>query len=306
MAKVVWDRRHDIQSAFDPIEANKRDSRKDFRPPSTIESDFTRLLLHDVPHVNWTYELIHNWYYCINQTDASLAALTAEEIAEMYENGTRYFRIHDDEAEENTYYAIDEDGGYEETNEYEPIYIRAQQTSIDWKSKIGNSDMSTNFKTDYTTKVEKGDYVVREDGMLYMLNWNITMHANNQATQSVECNAIVDFTRDFPDQTDEYGYLVKKGGRRIVVSQIPISESEYAGRPDYSGSSGQAGISPDHLISVYLQWNSMTRKIKLDDWFVLGDFTYRVINISLAEVQIDKDYGVLTLNAKRVAGGTVN
>ena len=46
--------------------------------------------------------------------------------------------------------------------------------------------------------------------------------------------------------------------------------------------------------------------IRLDDELVIGDFTYRVINISLAEVQIDKDYGVLVLNAKRVAGGSVN
>jgi hypothetical protein len=30
------------------------------------------------------------------------------------------------------------------------------------------------------------------------------------------------------------------------------------------------------------------------------------MNISLAEVQIDKDYGILTLNAKRVAGGAVD
>ncbi|MBQ6949091.1 MAG: transporter substrate-binding domain-containing protein, partial [Firmicutes bacterium] len=33
---------------------------------------------------------------------------------------------------------------------------------IDWKSKIGNSDMSTNFKTSYETLIQKGDYVIRE------------------------------------------------------------------------------------------------------------------------------------------------
>ena len=46
--------------------------------------------------------------------------------------------------------------------------------------------------------------------------------------------------------------------------------------------------------------------IRLDDEFVLGDFTYRIMNISLAEVQVDKDYGILVLNAKRVAGGAVD
>ena len=96
MAKVVWDRREDIKTAIDTIPTKVQGSLKDFRPPPTIESDFRRLLSHDVPHVNFTFELVRDWYQ-INGED------------------------------------------------YEPIYIRAQQTPIDWKSKIGNSDMSTNF-----------------------------------------------------------------------------------------------------------------------------------------------------------------
>ena len=63
---------------------------------------------------------------------------------------------------------------------------------------------------------------------------------------------------------------------------------------------------PDNLITVSCQWNKTTRQIRLDDEFIIGDFTYRIMNISLAEVQIDKDFGVLVLNAKRVAGGSVN
>ena len=314
MARVVWDRLNDIASAKESeiIRYTPRDSGENFKPPAQIESDFTRLLQHEVRHVNWTFELIHNWYYVNTQTEESLEDLTADEIKKMYDRGTRIIRVHhkdeeDEDAEEyNTYYAIDEDGFYEETQDYEPEYIRGQQTSIDWKSKIGNSDMSTNFKTDYTHEIQKGDYVIREDGMLYMLNWNITFHANNQATQSVECNGIVDIEREFPDITDSKGYLLEEGGWKSICPGLPISHSEYAGRPDYSGASLQAGMHPDHLISVYCQWNDATRKIRLDDRFVLGDFTYKVINISLAEVMVDKDHGILTINAKRVAGGSVN
>ena len=312
MAKVVWDRMQDIASARDVIPYTPRSSRENFRPPSTIESDFSRLLDHEVRHVNWTFELIHDWYYVSTQTEESLAALTSLERKRLYDGGTRIIRIHKtetvgrEEQEYNEYYALSQDGSYEITDAYEPEYIRGQQTSIDWKSKIGNSDMSTNFKTDYTHKIEKGDYVIREDGMLYMLNWNITLHANNQATQSTECNAIVDITREFPDEVDDKGILIAEGGRRPIAAGLPISHQEYAGRPDYSGASGQAGMHPDHLITVSCQWNTTTRKIRLDDQFVLGDFTYKVMNISLAEVQVDRDYGILTLNAKRVAGGSVN
>lgn len=262
MARIVWDRVDDIQKAVDPIGFRVRESTENFKPPAQIETDFIHLLNHDVPHTNFTYEIIHDWYQ------------------------------------------RDEEG-------YKPIYVRAQQTPIDWKSKIGNSDMSSNFKTSYLVPVQKGDIAIREDGALYMLNWQITLHPNNQATQCVECNAVVDFTREVAPTIDpmtgiQIGDEDDDSGRKIIVPQIPISHSEYAGRPDYSGSSGQAGMHPDHLISVYLQWNPTTKKIRLDDEFVMSDFTYRVINISLAEVQIDRDYGVLTLHAKRVAGGDLH
>lgn len=214
------------------------------------------MLDHDVPHVNFTFELVRNWY------------------------------------------AINEEG-------YEPIYLRGQQTPIDWKSKIGNSDMSTNFKVTHDIPIHKGDMVIREDGTIYLLTWNVTSHANNQATQTVECNATTEFTRHFDDITDEEGYLVEEGGYKVIVPPIPISHAEYAGRPDFSSASGQPGMHADHLITVSLQYNDTTKKINLDDRFMIGEFTYRVINVSIAEVNIDKEYGVLILNAKRVAGGVV-
>ena len=85
------------------------------------------------------------------------------------------------------------------------IYIRASQVSIDWKSKIGNSDMSTNFKVAKKDVIRKGDMVVREDGVIYLLNWNVQNHANNWATQSTECNANIEITRCVPDKTDNRG-----------------------------------------------------------------------------------------------------
>lgn len=309
MARVVWDRVDDIRNAKELIPFTQTETREDFRPPHHIQTDFQRLLMHDVPNVNWTFELVHDWYKVVNVTVEKLHELTTHKIIRMYELGTRVFRMADDDGNDSynvTYYDVHEDGSYELTTTYQPEYIRGQQTSIDWKSKIGNSDMSTNFKTDYTHEICKGDYVIREDGSLYMLNWNITLHANNQATQSTECNAIVDITREFPPEVNEKGYLISEGGRRPVAAGLPINHTEYAGRPDYSGASLQAGMHPDHLITVSCQWNKTTRQIRLDDEFVIGDFTYKVINISLAEVQIDKDYGVLVLNAKRVAGGSVN
>lgn len=256
MSSIIWGRRKEIQGAYHPIPAMKKQSTKDFRPPPTIESDFRRLLTHDVPNVNYTFELIHDWYAA-------------------------------------------------NTSGYMPIYIRAQQTPIDWKSKIGNSDMSTNFKVTHDIPIYKGDIAVREDGAMFLLNWNIQNHPNNQASQSIECNAQQKFTRNKTEVTNDDGYLISEGGVSVVAPIIPCVHEEYAGRPDYAASQGVMGINADHLITVSLQWNEKTKDIRLNDEFIIGSFTYRVINISIAEVHIGKEHGILKLNARRVAGGGI-
>lgn len=75
---------------------------------------------------------------------------------------------------------------------YTPVVIRATFYPIDWKSKIGNSDMSNNFKTGYGEgfpDVEKGDMLVDEKGNVLILNWMVSRHVNNQASQAMQCNA---------------------------------------------------------------------------------------------------------------------
>jgi len=196
MGKVKWEVREDIHEAYDTIPALSMKSRKDFRPPPTIESDFQRLLMHDVPHVNFTFELIHNWYD-------------------------------------------------REKEDYEPVFIRAQQTPIDWKSKIGNSDMSNNFKVDHSLPIHKGDMALREDGKVFILNWNIQLHPNNQATQSLECNTMIQVSRYRHEQTDDRGKLVETAGGVIVAHELPCSFSEYSGRLDYGAAQGTPGINAD-------------------------------------------------------------
>lgn len=253
----------DSQSLIPPV---LKGSGRDFRPPPTIESDFKRLLEHDVPHANYTFELIHDWY-----------AAQAED--------------------------------------YEKIFIRAQQTPIDWKSKIGNSDMSENFKTSYDQKIRKGDYVVREDGIIYLLTWNVVEHPNNQASQTTECNDYLTFTREYHAAVDDYGYEIvddpmrdhlDERGRLIVVKDIPASHSEYSGRPEYSIAESQPGIVPNHLVNMYIQYNSTTAQIRIDDQTKIGDYIYAVHNVYDGETDMNKEYGTLYLQLRRLPGGDVH
>lgn len=165
--------------------------------------------------------------------------------------------------------------------------------------------MSTNFKVTHDVPIHKGDMVVREDGMIYLLNWNIQNHPNNQATQSIECNSYIEITREMPEETDEDGILIREAGREVVVPSIPCIHSLYAGRPDYASAQGQPGINADHLLTVQLQWNDKTKNIRVNDEFVIGAFTYRVVDMSIAQVDITQTHGVVDLNARRVAGGGI-
>ena len=121
MAKVVWDRETDIRNARSIIPFKESPSRENFKPPTRIHSDFERLLQHDVPNVNWTFELIHNWYYVNTQTDESIEKLTQRELQRMYDGGCRIIRVHkewDGDETENVYYALEKDGTYAETTDY--------------------------------------------------------------------------------------------------------------------------------------------------------------------------------------------
>lgn len=274
MAKVSvkpsWTRNREtqyIEGAYTTIPPIVKKSGKDFRPPATIEDDFRRLLEHDVPHVNFTFELIRDWY------------------------------------------ATMEDG-------YEPVYLRAQQTPIDWKSKIGNSDVSTNFKCTHDIPIHKGDIVIREDGRVYLLNWAIQYHPNNQATQSAECNLYLKMRRKAEPETDEYGYVISDGGEEIdedgyrtILEGLPAIMSEYQGRPDFSSNQGQPGITGNHLIELQVQWNAKSKLVRLGDVFEAGSFTYIVENINIEQTDLheekhtDEVYGIVKFQARRLAGG---
>lgn len=97
------------------------------------------------------------------------------------------------------WYARQEEG-------YEPVYIRGLYFPINWKSKIGNSDASSNFKTDFAYTIYKGDILIRQPVVtcdtegeteateeetqlpIYIANWKVHNNLNNQATQVVDYN----------------------------------------------------------------------------------------------------------------------
>lgn len=185
---------------------------------------------------------------------------------------------------------------------YTPEFIRAMLFAINWKSKVGNTDANSNFRTHLKTDIRKGDIVVREDGVIFMLNWQIQRHINNQSTQAIDCNAMIEFFRQVDETLDERGYLIEEAHRKVIVPSLPCVYTEYAGRPDYATGYNTPGITPDHLLTVQVQFNDHTRNLRIGDKFELMRSTYHIVHLIDREVDMDGTYGIINLMARRSAG----
>lgn len=194
---------------------------------------------------------------------------------------------------------------YDQFTDEEPVIIRAEHFPINWKSKVGNSDANKNFYTDYDTKIQKGDICIREDGLIVMLNWSIQQYINAQTTQAIECNHRITVKRAYDAVADKRGYKLFDAHDEIIVDNLPCVMSEYAGRPDFAAAQNTPGISADMLMVCHFQFNEHTKDVRIGDTFEYCNSTYRVINLNYTEVDIDQTFGVITVNARRVAGEDV-
>lgn len=150
--------------------------------------------------------------------------------------------------------------------------------------------------------------------MVYMLNWNVTNHPNNQASQNIECNDYLTFTREHLIPVDEYGFEIDdpfaseldEHGREIVVKDMVVSHSEYNGRPDYSISESQPGVTANNLINMYMQYNSVTKNLRINDQTIIDGFVYTVHNVYMGETDIEKQHGCIYVQLRKLPGGDEN
>lgn len=125
-----------------------------------------------------------------------------------------------------------------------------------------------------------------------MLNWMVTRHVNNQASQALQCNARLTFERYIGEKTDEFGYLTEDAHWEKICEDLPCGFTPYQGRPDYETKTNSAGVVADSLYAGQVQLNDKTRKLKINDEFTYGDLRYRIINIDWSETNIDQTRGL--------------
>lgn len=184
-------------------------------------------------------------------------------------------------------------------------FIRGEMYPINWKSKMGNSDQSMNFKTSYEHRLRKGDILLREDGEIFIINWRIQEYINAQNSQINISNLPLEVYRNVPEELDANGYVKTPAGVVTVAPEIPSIWKVYIGRPEYQVIANVPGILATDIIEIYVQYNDRTKNIRIDDLFRVEQYEYRVVEVQYSELDYHRQFGLIYLQGRRNPGGEI-
>ncbi len=185
----------------------------------------------------------------------------------------------------------------------EPEYIRAEMYPVGWKSRIGNADSTSNFRTWIGSGLVKGDILLREDGKYLMCVWTDEHEINNIKTQAQFCNMFLTIEREQGWEIDDNGALVTPDQSVKVVENLPVVGYNEKNKYEFIINNYKPGIVPNDVKTIFCQANERTRAIKLNDKFHWRTKYYYVINIEDTELDIETDMGLITIHCDQVPGG---
>ena len=270
------------------IPYNAQPSRKHFRIPKSLPDDFKNFLNHDIPGAVMDFVILRSWY---------------EQFEEDYVERTERGEIYEDST----------------------------------KSRYTNMDnVGLNLRFAWDADVINGDYVIDTDGTIYLLDWKMAPSPNNKNTRPLRCNLKTSFKRFIgdsymsnqdtgimeqiidpdtgmviqpqpvdPDDAPEVEILIDENGYQTIAEEIPCNAYRYDGRPEYASVYGSAGISPNALTMMSIQYNQQTKNIRTNDQFVWNNEVYIVIDINPVDINLGGQTGILSLQCKRKAGGYI-
>lgn len=186
---------------------------------------------------------------------------------------------------------------------YVPTVIRGMLYTTGEKSHYSNSDNKLNFRAEVDSGIQKGDIVISEDGIIYILDWEVSLQSNNAPSRASICNMELTIKRNVPEQVDKMGYLIEPEHEETIVDALPVNAYRYEGRPEYVSASSSPGVTPNSITTLTVQYNDQTKNIRIDDVFTWGGFSYTVVDINNFDTNEITKSGCLILQAKRTAGG---
>lgn len=190
-------------------------------------------------------------------------------------------------------------------DDFKEKIIRAEIFPDSTKSRYSNTDNNLNFNTAKDSGIKKGDLVIDEKGIVYLLDWQTAPSPNALCSRALRCNVDVTIKRFHPQITDDRGYLIEPQGYYTIVDKLPSNAYRYDGRPEYSAVAGQPGTTPNALTLMTMQYNEQTKNIHIDDLFDWGNETYIVVDIDLVGLN-RLGRGCIKIQAKKEPGGIHN
>ena len=186
---------------------------------------------------------------------------------------------------------------------YKEIIIRGELYPDTSKSRYTNTDNNMNIRCDVNSGITKGDIVIDENGIIYVLDWEVHRQSNNSPSRALRCNMYLTVERYEAELTDEDGYLIRPEGWQTIVDKLPSNAYRYDGRPEYSAIAATPGITPNALTLMTVQYNEQSKNIRIGDRFLWGNEYYEIVDVNRIGLGIDEEFGCITLQAKKAAGG---
>ena len=202
-------------------------------------------------------------------------------------------------------------------DDYEHVIIRGEMYPESTKSRYENTDNTMNFRASVDSGIRKGDIVIAsDDGDIYVLDWEVSLQANNAPSRLLRCNNAFTFYR-YIGNTEvvdpDTGMVIEPEADRYITlaENMPCNAYRYDGRPEFSANAGTPGIAPKALTYVTTQYNEKTKNIRIDDKFTWEDETYTIVDVnrfSLHYVHTDEEgnpvyHGTLKFQCQKEAGG---
>lgn len=192
---------------------------------------------------------------------------------------------------------------------YEKTYIRGEIYPDSTKSRYEDTDNNMNFRADVESGIRKGDMIIQPDGTIFLLDWFVALESNNAPSRAVRCNTFLTIKRKVEPQISDSGYRIydmDRGRMVTIVDHLPINAYRYDGRPEYTAVSGQAGLSPNALTIMNVQYNDSTKKIIVGDRFIWGKDEYEIVDIDFVGLNAAQEFGTLKIQSKKASGGIIN
>lgn len=191
-----------------------------------------------------------------------------------------------------------------ESEDYTPTIIRAEIYPDSSKSRYINTDLSLNVRFSKDADVKQGDYIKVDDD-IFILNWHVFKMSNNKPSRLQYCNTRLTFTKFQDAIVDNRGLITQPAGRVNIAENIPANVYRYDGRPEWSVNRSAPGVNADAQTMLCIQYNQKTANIRAWDQFIWGGVEYVVADVHYTGMNPNLNDGMLSLQAKKKAGGVI-